>query len=297
MIRKAIREDISILQNMWIKEYGLEFTKQYLEKYILNYETYVLEEDEKIIASISYRECQYVLGGKILKSPYILKPIGDIYSEKGKSLLFEVLKQISTLEMLTFMPYEDNPFYKSLGFENIYKRKKYILNTNNIPTLNHCDVSFSASNIDMLKCYGAFTSYFNGYKLRNEKDFQELKEYKISKGAKYIYFYKDNDLKAYASYYDQGDVAEIDEIIYLDSLSFVSIISYLLRSFKDVEVSISAGENLDFLAKNLHYEEYDFLMARVNDYAAFNRLYNCNVSSVVQAYMISRKHPYIAETY
>ena len=39
MIRKAIREDISILQNMWIKEYGLEFTKQYLEKYILNYET------------------------------------------------------------------------------------------------------------------------------------------------------------------------------------------------------------------------------------------------------------------
>lgn len=286
-------------EDLWLEGYGELFTDLYFEKYLNHYTIKHIIQDDEVIACIAYRPSEYVINGKVLRCSYILKPlVKDGYSkEYGKKLLEETLQTLSRHEVLSFIGLDDVNLYEEYGFEKIYKRKIYNLNHNNVPILNNYEVSFSASDIDMLKCYGKFTSHFNGYKLRNDKDFNELKGYKISAGGKFVYFYDEEELKAYASYYENEEGVFVDEIIYLDSLSFVSIISYLIDNYHNVRLSISIGENLDFLAHNLRYEDIDFLMARINDYETFNRLFNSNVSSVVEGYLLSRKHPYGNESF
>lgn len=286
------------LEDLWHEGYGEVFTDLFFEKYLESYGSKYYVVDNDVIASIAYRPSEYVVNGKILRCSYLLKPlVKHNYSfDYGKRLLEEAVEDISKHEIITFMGMENEMLANELGFEKIYKRKKYYLNHNNVPVLNNYEVSFEASEIDMLKCYGKFASYFNGYKLRNDKDFKELREYKMSCGAKYVYCYKDDELKAYASFYEE-DKLVVDEIIYLDSLSCVSIISYLIDQYNEIELNISSGENLNFLAHNLKYEEYDYIMARINDYKAFNNLFNCNVDNTISGYMLSRKHPFSNEIY
>ena len=286
------------LEDLWLENYGEVFTDLFFDKYEESYgsKCYVVNDD--VIAAIAYRPSEYVVNGKILRCSYIHRPIvKENYSfDYAKRLLEEVIEDLSKHEIISFIGLDHEKLYEELGFEKVYKKKKYILNQDNIPTLNNYNVVFDADEVDMLKCYGKFASYFNGYKLRNDKDFKELKEYKMSNGYKFVYFFKDNELKAYASYLD-GDKVYVDEFVYLDSLSCVSIISYFIDEYKEIELTLGAAENLDFLSHNLKYEEYDFMLARINDYNAFNNLFNCNVNNTIQGYMLSRKHPFVNERY
>ena len=70
-----------------------------------------------------------------------------------------------------------------------------------------------------------------------------------------------------------------------------------MDKYNEIDLYISAGENLHFLAHNLKYEECDHMLARINDYQAFNSLFNCNVDNTIQGYMLSRKHPFANETF
>ena len=295
MIRTAEKRDHDKMKELWLSNYGEAFTEQYFEKYLRLYQNYVLEEDGEFLASLSYRPHEYVLNGKILRISYILKPVivpEHRHEGRTKQILEPILEKLSSQELLTFIGTDHPMMYGTLGFEKIYKRKNYVLSKRNVPTLNTYEVSFEAGEEDMLKCYGKFTSHFNGYKLRSFEDFRELRSLKAKEGGQFVYFFTGDDLTAYASYQELEDHIEVGEIIYLDSLSFVSILSYFLDRKDEVRMSISAAENLSFLNPNLSYEESDLMMARINDYRAFNSLYGSNVSSVPEGYLLSRKHPY-----
>ena len=80
-----------------------------------------------------------------------------------------------------------------------------------------------------------------------------------------------------------GLVVTVDEIVYMDTIALVKLLNYALLERHYITLSVSDSEDLLKIFPNAKVSPTIFAGMRINDYDLFNRLYNCDVSSVAQA--------------
>ncbi|MFI3284554.1 MAG: GNAT family N-acetyltransferase, partial [Erysipelotrichaceae bacterium] len=89
--------------------------------------------------------------------------------------------------------------------------------------------------------------------------------------------------QGYACLYDRGDCIVIDEIIYYDVKTLLKLINLALKIKPKVILHVSFAEPLERIFKQAPCKEYGYTMMRINNLDLFNRLYETNIHSTLEA--------------
>ena len=131
--------------------------------------------------------------------------------------------------------------------------------------------------------YESFIAHFNGAALRNLDDFNGLiEEVKAQKG-RILTYTADNALKAYALVYPHTSHIDIDEIVYTDTKSLMTLLSALGNSNPRLLCRVSQAEDLSRLLPNCPMELKTYTAIRINDLALFNTHFKLNVKNTKEA--------------
>lgn len=296
MIDYGSSGDVQQVYDIWKKVFAFDdggFT-DYFFKHGFDIKTTLCLKEDNIIKSIgSYSSHNYMLNNRIVKASLIYGVATlEEYRHQGymKQIMKAMLEVLGHRELVTFIQAYSPNLYTPYGFETIYYRKSYELlksNTTSYST-NGCTKSFSGE--ELLRVYAKFASKFNGYMIRDEAYFNNYRQ-EVEAQNGYIIGVRDKNhqLKGYACIYDKKDHIEIEELVYLDIQSVLKIVSLALKLKDKVIMHSSSNEHLEKLFKSSKVETYDYTMAKINNYSLFNRLYECNVNSISEAFKLVNK--------
>ena len=198
-------------------------------------------------------------------------------------LLNGVLEILSATELFTLIQAYKEQAYAPFGFEDAYFRRHYIINQKHLPVMSASGVSYQEDPFSMKELYQNFTSHFNGASLRSNDDFKVLiEEVKAQKG-RIITSVKDNTLKAYALITPQSSHIDIDEIVYTDTQSLMTLLSVLGNSNPHLLLKVSQAEDLGRLLPHCPVEIKTYTSLRINDLSLFNQHFKVNVKSTKEA--------------
>ncbi len=260
---------------------------------------YIIEKEGKVVSTLSVNKHDLFLHGKKIKVSYILG-VATVasYRKQGlmRTMMHEVLEQMSHQDLVTILQAYDENLYKQYGFEMIYYNNKYFLTRNQVENYSTTRINSIFSSQDLLSLYEYYTKYFNGFVIRNLAYYDNFIAERKAQNMK-IVVYKDvnGSVCGYMSFSIEQSKVVIDEIIYKDAISLVYLLSYALNIRTNIEVVLSSKENLKKIIPTAIAQKTGCMMARINDYSLFNRLYNCNVQTVQDAFKISNKPLFIHE--
>lgn len=263
-------------------------------------DTLVEITDNRVVSFLTRTKNSYMLNGRIVKASTIVG-VGTLakYRNMGyvKNMLSTMCDIFDHTELISFATTRNKELFEKFGFKTIYKRNRYRLTRENIQRITNDGCYFDPSSIDMIKLYSSFLKRFNGYRVRTLKEFDEYKKSIYDRGGKIVAYYEENILKGYASLVIKNKEIEIEECIYLDTISLFKLLNVALQQRHVVNLNVSEIEDLSLLISGVIPELIEFKMARLNNKELFNRLYNCNVKNVEDAFFITGKPLYQSEEF
>lgn len=300
MIRKAQTADRKAI-------YDLHTAKVSIDKYdsmefyfarLFNQNRVIVNEiDQHVVASLQVNYHEMMLHDKKLSVSLILGEIskGDSQEYLGQ-LLEDVLDETSRKTLITLLDTDKPNEFKKYGFKEVYSYRNYILKKGDMKYLSYQGVSKDFTIEDLLKVYKKFTSYFNGYYLR-DRDYwvRKYKQLEFLRCGLCVYRNQNNEVNGYMVYHLTQNRLYVDEIVYLNGEALIRLLCYALKMKDEVEIKVSQDEDISKLIPKIKYKNGKAFMARVNDFQLFNRLYESNVMTTSGAFYLNNKSLYLNE--
>ena len=301
MIKKAQDIDIEIIKGMYAKLYNPKFASFYFENIYKPLNTYLIKDEDKIVSTLAVNRHSLWLNNKKINVSYISSfyTLAEYHSSTYSDVLIkEVIEEMTYNDLITIIQNKNVESYEKYGFKIIYQQKNYLLSRKQIPIYPSAGIT-NITNIDELAdLYQKFTYYFDGY-FHRDKDYYRLKLKWLNDCAYKLIGYNNQygQLEGYLIYDLASEPLVVKEIIYLNSIAFLKLISYVLNISENIILSLSNNENILKLIPTAVYNKKDYILARINDIALFNRLYNSNVKNINEAFELSGKPLFINEDY
>lgn len=262
--------------------------------------TIVHIEDSKAVSCVSRVFSEVMINGRVLKTSTIIGAATlPRYQGRGyiKNIISTMCSHMDHSELISFATTKNPDLLENFGFRTIYRRNKYEITRDHVQRITNDGCVFDPSSSDMLSLYSTFMKRFNGYKVRTLDDFDKYKKGINDQGGKVIGYYENGDIRGYASYTIDSKVLNIEECIYLDTMSLFKILNVALQQRHIVNLYVSEYEELNPLFEGARHEIVDYKMARLNNKELYNRLYNSNVVVIDEVFMNTKKPPYCSEEF
>ncbi len=302
MIRIARDSDKETVEEMWLQCFPQEskdYIRYFFDEVYTNKNTWVQWEGEHIVSSAQRYQHEMMLNGKVLATSMIVGVATmEEFRNQGymRNMMEVMLDACAHQELITLIQAYDTHLYIPYGFEMVYFHKKYRFTRDNIKYCSNDGCSYDVSNDDLLRCYSKAMKRFTGFYIRTSKSFQRIKnELAKTRGRVLGYYDAHGNLSAYALMRVEQSVAILEECIYFDTIGLSKLLNLALQYRAIVELHTSEFEDLSILYPEVKAEEVGFMMAKINDYDLFNRLYQTNVSSLREFFENSSKPNYINE--
>lgn len=304
MIKDAMLRDKQEIYEIWKSAYPTR-ERNYLNfffKHIYDEgKSIVCEQDGRIISTLQYHEHIMMFQKRKLSTSYIMgvATLPD-YRLRGhmRRLMESTLDELSRNHLITLIQAFNPKLYEQFGFETIYYHKHYTIHAKYLEKINihGVDRNFTAS--ELLGLYKKYVKHFDGYYIRDMAYYENfMRMAMINRGNICVYRNKKDEITGYAYYVENNNEVEIKEIIYLESIALLKMMKYVLGRYPDVNICVSQAERLEKLFPLAIPKKVPFMMARINNYELFNKLYNCDVRKPSQAYEILNKPLFINEFY
>ena len=304
MIKEANQEQKPELYDLWKSAFptrSKEFLNFYFQHVFDQGTCIYLPQDEKIIASLQMNQHILFFHGRRLNCTYIfgVATLPD-YRRRGhmRYLMESALDEISHNHLITFIEAFNPKLYEPYGFETVYDQKIYQINTRYFEKGNTNGVSHQFTSIDLFTLFQEYQKYFDCHYERDETYYEQF-VIKNTIDHQDICVYRDHNqqIRGYAVYRKNATEVQVSEILYLDSLALNKMLKYISQGYPDIQVSVSPSEKLEKLYPLTIPKKSGFLMARINNYALFNKLYHCDAHTPKEAFSIINQPVFLHETY
>ncbi len=296
MINEANINDQRELYQLWKSAYptmNTQLLRLKSEMISDNSKCVTLRIDNKIVSAIQMNKMILSFKNRKFVVDYLLQSatLPD-YRRKGymHQLMQSVMDESSHRHMFTFVKAYYPKLYEKYGFEVIYERKKYHIRGDALKDVKSKRISNEASSDELLQAYKEFIKHFDAYFERDITYYEQLlKELKI--GIKHLVVYRNSKdiVCGYAIYSSHKNIAEVEEIVYLDSNALSKMLKAVLGYHKMVVVEVSSKERLERLFPQALVKRQSYMMAKLNYNDLFEKLYRCKVKGVKDAYDILQK--------
>ena len=305
MIKEARRDDKGVVYELWKQAYPSSEQK-YLNFYFRNYydkgKTLVQCQDHRIVSSLAMNSHVLQFHGKLLNVSYILgiSTLPD-YRRRGhmKELLDQAIDEASHNHLITLVKAFNPKLYEPFGFSVVYERKNYLIHHESLDGIQETTFTKEVATAkELLAIYEQFTRLFDGYYKRDEAYYEILlKELELKEKHLIVYQKPDEPIKGYMIYQIKKNDFVIQEAVYLDSIVLQRMMKNCIGDFDAINIEVSQSEKLEKIFPLANPRRKNFMMARINNFDLFNKLYNTNVKSVEEAYQIIKKPLWLHEYY
>lgn len=290
MIRKAVEADKQSVYRIWKEMFAHDdngYTDFYFKHKYETKNTWVIEENSRIIATMQINPHVIVMGGKKIQTSLILG-VATIPSEQKKghmrAMMEEALNRAESREMITLIQAYNPAIYKQFGFAMQYMRQSITYQSSQIPRYANLKISEFFDTKQLVEVYEMFTSRFDGYFVRDEQYYQKYVMEIASEGGKIaVYRNQDNVIEGYMVYHNAPELCEIRELIYLNSWALLGLLGYAAKMRPSLDVHVSGSEQIQKLIPGGKTKSIPFMMARINDIPLFNMCYNTAIHNVDEA--------------
>lgn len=296
MIKDIQLEDVEGIRNLWYQshpEQQRDYIDFYFQHEFSNSHCIVCEQDDKIISSLLIKEhVMSFLNRKFLIS--YLEGIATLpdYRRRGHmhELMNVALDEVSHNHLITLTRAFNPKLFEPYGFETVCYHKFYTISRKALLPVGMSGVSHQYDVEELLDVYDTYAKHFDGYMQRDIAYYQLFVERAmLQHGNICVYRDEKGNLRGYALYHQESEHAEIYEIIYLDSIAFMKLVAYVCGNEDEVVVQVSQAERIETLFPLAIGKRQSFLMARINQYDLFNKLFNTNVETVSEAFKLMKK--------
>ena len=300
MIREGSLSDRQAIYDLHSSHVNLgEYDRMeiYFARYFNADNIVVNEVNGHVVASSQINYHTLILNGYRIAAGVVTATICD---RNNRSYLDTLLKDIDDeLEhkMLISLAITDKPDdFVSLGFEPVYKRRRYEINRMDMVNRSSdgVDTSFTAGEI--AATYKKFMGSFNGY---YERDMiywtNRFETFKYLKYSMVVYRNKEKAVEGYMVFGINNNDIYIDEIVYLNGTALIRMLCYAFR-FKDkITVMVSEHEDLNRIIPKAKYKLETVAMAKVNNLTLFSNLFSASAGSTREALDLLGKPLYLNE--
>ncbi len=254
---------------------------------------YAITDRGRVVSTLCRIPHAIMFNGRVLATSMIVG-VATVPDARNKGhmhdLMDTVLDACTHSELITLIQAYEPALYEPYGFRMIYNRSDYTVTRLDVQRITNVGCAYDPSPIDMLKCYSAFISRFNGFYARDLEYFVRYKKEITAQGGKIVAYYDSKgQIRGYASVLFGGKEATVEECVYLDSMSLMKLINAALQERPVVHVMVSAAENLNKLIPNAQRRDFGSTMARLNNPELFSRLFGTEVRTVEEAFALSSR--------
>lgn len=300
MIREGYLSDRQAIYDLHSSHVNLgEYDKMeiYFARYFNADNIVVNEVNGHVVASSQINYHTLIFNGYRIATGVITAAICD---RNNRSYLEALLKDIDDeLEhkMLISLAITDRPDdFVSLGFEPVYKRRRYEIDRYDMAnrSADGVDKSFTAGEIAGV--YKKFMGSFNGY---YERDMiywtNRFETFRYLKYNMIVFRNRDKAVEGYMVFAINNNDIYVDEIVYLTGTALIRMLCYAFK-FKDkVTVMVSEHEDLNRIIRRARFKMETVAMAKVNNLTLFNNLFSADAGSTSEALNLSGKPLYLNE--
>lgn len=304
MLREALRDDKSEIYDVWKHAYPNQ-SRSYLNyyfKHLFDLGRCVLyTEDRRIVSSIQINEHILRIHGKYLMSGYLtgVSTLPD-YRRRGhmRTIMESVLDEEEHNHLITLIQAFNPKLYEQFGFTTVYYQKFYTIYHEFLVKSQTDMISYAAEAFELLNVYQEFVTYFDGSYERDEEYYSLLLKELITNQKKLI-VYRDEwkQVKGYLICQKVKNDIIVREAIYLESAVLLSMLKAALGKENELIIQVSEGEKLEKIFPLAIPKKQPFMMARINNFELFNKLFNTKVKTVKEAFEMGSKHLWIHEYY
>ena len=251
-----------------------------------------IAEDGKIISTLQVRTAQFRFRGYLLEVSVFdqIATLPDYRRRhKMRTLLQAAMDEAAHNQLFSFV-YAMNPrLFERYGFKTVHISKRYLLAAQECRKSSYQHVRTFGSAKQMAELYQQFTSHFDGYYQRDIKYYESLLDRCHNSEEKLCFYYEQGQMKGYCLYLLNNKEAYVQEIVYLDSRALKQMLSYLAQNVNDIQLIVSNKEKIERVYPLAIPRRETYLMARLNNIALFNKLYNCSVRHAEDAFELLQK--------
>ena len=241
----------------------------FLKERYLNYVSYAINEEA--LSNITCTKALVHVKDYDLKANVIVNAVSKDSLDLADS--FKKVFDISAhQELLTIAPSSFEAYFDE--YEKISKTAIYRFERHSFPYKLEGDIRHDIDKAELLKLYLGFGRHFKTFLKRDSANYSELKN--VSG------LYQNERLSAYMIYQIKLDEVVIDELIYEDLRSLLTLVSYALTLKSNVELHLSDGENIARFLKTSPSLSDD-LIIKINDLELYKRLFKIEAKDMHEA--------------
>ena len=304
MIEFALEKDVEELLELCTQTHPEKegmFFEYYFHHCFKDGKSYCIHEEEKLVSCMQMQEHILSFNNKVLLCSYIFGVATHIdYRMRGfmERLMYYTLDVCNQNYLVSFVEAYNPKLYKKYGFETISFRKTFTIANKDLKVNTLVGVHEEIDTVLMSQLYNEFAKRFDCYYLRDEKYYDKYVEAILRNGGR-IAFYKNSEQETtgYCVFYEREDMVEVKEVIYLDSLSLNKLLKFAIKFMPYISLEVSNNERIEKIFKHAIPRTSSCVMARINNYSLFEKLYDTKIKSVEEAFAILRKPILINEKY
>lgn len=207
------------------------------------------------------------------------------YKLSANSMLLQTVQELLNHEyLLTIVNTRDGEPWAKEGYENVIGVSNYAVRAQDLPAFDAYGIIRDPKSEDLLNVYRNFTRHFNGYGVRNVKDFDLMKTLLKARQGEIVGLTIDHQLRAYCVVYHYHHTANVVECCYDKSGSLLKLLSYCSRAMNDITFTTSQVEKIGRILPNAKKENEVFLQAVIGDKDLFEKLYKIRIISAYSAF-------------
>lgn len=243
----------------------------------------VLVENNQVLASCQIHPYQMMCHDRIIETS-LLHGFYTIEERRHeglmKHLIHRVLMEREYLELLTLVAGDVEMDMTPFNFEPVFYQQVYTIRRSMIPIMDSTGVRLNIADSELLELYQYYTKYFNGYFIRNESYYEQMKQTLRHNDGRYVGVYDtQGDLRASIRLKVKNQEAQVDELIYKDTASILKLLSFVLSQFQTIVLHVSLAEDIQKIVPEALVIKEISLYARLNQPSLFERLYKVKVKT------------------
>lgn len=296
MIKDIQIEDVEGIRNLWYQSHP-ENQKDYIDFYFQHEfsdaHCIVCEQDSKIISSLLIREHTMAFLNRRFLVSYLegIATLPD-YRRRGHmhELMNVALDEVNHNHLITVARAFNPKLFEPYGFETVCYHKFYTISRRHLNQSNLKGISHQFTAEELLNVYEAYATHFDSFMYRDIAYYELFIERAMLRhGNLCVHRSLNGEIDGYALYRREPDNAEIFEIVYLNSTAFRELSAYVCDNEDEVIIQVSQAEKIETLFPLAIGKKQGFLMARINNYELFNKLFNTEVETVKDAFQLLKK--------
>lgn len=296
MIKDIQAEDIEGIRNLWYQshpENQQDYIDFYFQHEFCDTHCIVCEQDNRIISSLLIREHTM----SFLNRKFLISYLGGVatlpdYRRRGHmhELMNVVLNEVNHNHLITVARAFNPKIFEPYGFEIVCYHKYYEISRKHLLGISLTGISHQYLVEELLDVYETYASHFDGWIQRDVAYYKLfIERAMLQHGNICVCRDEKGNMIGYAMYHQENDHAEIYEIVYLNASAFMKLTAYVCGNEDEVVVQVSQSEKIEMLFPLAIGKRQGFLMARVNNYELFNKLFNTKVDTVKDAFKLMKK--------